>query len=74
MGGRRKTARWVKPELPAEIAFRAWTDDGKLRHASPEGLRERKDAADVFDPDWEANIFARWGDWRDSALKLKVFR
>lgn len=48
MSGRRKVARWLSPELVAEIEFRAWTDDGKLRHASYKGLRDEADAADVF--------------------------
>ncbi|MDM9622004.1 ATP-dependent DNA ligase [Rhizobium sp. AC44/96] len=39
---------WVQPTLIAEIEFRAWTADGKLRHASYKGLRERQDNADVF--------------------------
>jgi bifunctional non-homologous end joining protein LigD len=41
---RRKEVVWIKPELVAEVAFRAWTDDGKLRHASFKGLREEADA------------------------------
>ncbi|BCB17878.1 ATP-dependent DNA ligase [Bosea sp. ANAM02] len=47
--GRREDAVWIKPELVAEVAFRAWTDDGKLRHASFKGLREGEDAADVLE-------------------------
>ncbi|NKM94311.1 non-homologous end-joining DNA ligase [Rhizobium leguminosarum] len=39
---------WVEPTLIAEIEFRAWTSDGKLRHPSYKGLRERQDNADVF--------------------------
>ncbi|XUR32644.1 DNA ligase (ATP) (plasmid) [Rhizobium leguminosarum bv. trifolii] len=39
---------WVQPTLIAEIEFRAWTSDGKLRHPSYKGLRERQDNADVF--------------------------
>ncbi|MBB5577927.1 ATP-dependent DNA ligase [Rhizobium paranaense] len=39
---------WVEPTLIAEIEFRAWTADGKLRHPSYKGLRERQDNADVF--------------------------
>ena len=46
---RRKTARWTTPGLIAEIEFRAWTDEGKLRHASYKGLREAADADDVFE-------------------------
>ncbi|MDP9813970.1 ATP-dependent DNA ligase [Rhizobium tibeticum] len=32
----------------AEIEYRAWTHDGKLRHASYKGLREVQDNAAVF--------------------------
>ncbi|KRE02298.1 hypothetical protein ASE63_08035 [Bosea sp. Root381] len=46
---KRKGVIWVSPELPAEIAFRGWTDDGKLRHASFKGLREDADEAAVFE-------------------------
>ena len=45
---RKKGYRWIKPDLIAEIAFRGWTDDGKLRHASYKGLREDADEASVF--------------------------
>ncbi|MDQ0320046.1 bifunctional non-homologous end joining protein LigD [Pararhizobium capsulatum DSM 1112] len=38
----------VSPTLIAEIEYRAWTDDGKLRHASYKGLRERQDNADIY--------------------------
>jgi bifunctional non-homologous end joining protein LigD len=34
--------------LIAEIEYRAWTDDGKLRHASYKGLRDVQDNASVF--------------------------
>jgi bifunctional non-homologous end joining protein LigD len=39
---------WVQPTLIAEIEYRAWTSDGKLRHAVYKGLREIQDNADVF--------------------------
>lgn len=39
---------WVQPTLIAEIEFRAWTADGKLRHASYKGLRDRQDNTDVY--------------------------
>ncbi|TAX37056.1 non-homologous end-joining DNA ligase [Rhizobium leguminosarum] len=45
----RKGAIFVKPKLIAEIEYRAWTDDGKLRHASYKGLREVQDNATVYD-------------------------
>jgi bifunctional non-homologous end joining protein LigD len=40
-------ARWVKPELVAEVAFAEFTADSVVRHASFLGLREDKPAADV---------------------------
>jgi len=48
-GSRQRGAIWVKPELVAEIEFRAWTHDGILRHASYQGLREDKSAAEVVE-------------------------
>ncbi|NKF34020.1 ATP-dependent DNA ligase, partial [Pseudomonas sp. BGM005] len=32
--GRKRNAVFVRPELVAEIEYRTWTHDGKLRHAS----------------------------------------
>lgn len=39
---REKKVVWVKPELVAEIEYRAMTADNILRHASFQGLREDK--------------------------------
>jgi len=47
--GRRKNLVWVQPTLIAEIVYRAWTHDGKLRHASYKGLREVQDNAAVYE-------------------------
>lgn len=47
--GRRKDIVWVKPTLIAEIEYRAWTTDGKLRHASFKGLRELQDNAAIYE-------------------------
>lgn len=46
--GRRKDITWLKPKLIAEIEYRAWTHDGKLRHASYKGLRDKADNVDIF--------------------------
>jgi bifunctional non-homologous end joining protein LigD len=46
--GRRKGLVWIKPTLVAEVEYRAWTHDGKLRHASYKGLREAADSALVY--------------------------
>ncbi|MGO7674852.1 non-homologous end-joining DNA ligase [Rhizobium ruizarguesonis] len=46
-GGKRAVV-WVQPTLIAEIEFRAWTADGKLRHAAYKGLRDRQDNADIY--------------------------
>ena len=40
-------ARWVKPELVAEVGFTEWTRDGRLRHPRFLGLREDKPARQV---------------------------
>jgi bifunctional non-homologous end joining protein LigD len=46
--GRRKNITWLKPKLIAEIEYRAWTHDGKLRHASYKGLRDAADEAAIY--------------------------
>lgn len=48
---KRKGVVWVEPTLAAEIAFRGWTNDAKLRHASYKALREAADNAEIFDLD-----------------------
>ncbi|WP_316356590.1 DNA ligase D [Devosia sp.] len=42
-----RTARWVAPELVAEIGYTEFTPDGILRHPSFLALREDKPAGDV---------------------------
>lgn len=38
---------FVRPDLVAEVEFRAWTASGVIRHAAFRGLREDRDAVDV---------------------------
>ena len=45
---KRKGVVWIRPELVAEIEYRAWTSDGHLRHASFKGLRDAADTDDVY--------------------------
>jgi bifunctional non-homologous end joining protein LigD len=42
-----RLAHWVKPALVAEVSFVEWTGDGKVRHASFQGLRADKDPREV---------------------------
>ena len=44
---RLRDARWVKPELVAQVAFSEWTADGRLRHPSFQGLREDRRPEDA---------------------------
>ena len=46
-----KTLVFVDPILAAEIEYRAWTDDWKLRHASYKGLRDDHDDIEIFSVD-----------------------
>ncbi|HYD40220.1 MAG TPA: DNA ligase D [Anaeromyxobacter sp.] len=43
-----RNAHWVEPTLVAEVAFTEWTEDGKIRHPSFQGLREDKLAPEVI--------------------------
>ena len=40
---------YVKPELIAEIEYRAWTADHQLRHASCKGLGDGADHAEIYE-------------------------
>ncbi|APG86858.1 ATP-dependent DNA ligase (plasmid) [Sinorhizobium americanum CCGM7] len=46
---KRKNAVFCEPVLVAEVEYRAWTDEGKLRHPSFKGIRERADDATVYE-------------------------
>ncbi len=39
---RHEQALWVKPRHVAQVAFTEWTEDGRLRHPSFQGLRQDK--------------------------------
>ncbi len=45
--GEWRTVHWLKPKLLCEVAFTEWTEDGRIRHPSFQGLREDKDASEV---------------------------
>jgi len=47
--GRKRDAVFVDPKPVAEIEYRSWTHDGKLRHASYKGLRDAADNAAVYE-------------------------
>ncbi|ACI55671.1 DNA polymerase LigD, ligase domain protein [Rhizobium leguminosarum bv. trifolii WSM2304] len=47
--GRKRNAVFIEPKLVAEIEYRGSTNDGKLRHASYKGLREKQDNAAVYE-------------------------
>jgi bifunctional non-homologous end joining protein LigD len=42
-----RAARWVRPELVADVDHGSWTPDGRLRHPSFKGLRADLRPADV---------------------------
>ncbi len=45
--GEYQTIHWVSPKLLCEVAFTEWTEDGRIRHPSFQGLREDKSAKEV---------------------------
>lgn len=47
----RRGVHFVRPQLVAEVEFRDWTADGRVRHAAFRGLREDKPAGDVVRED-----------------------
>ncbi len=46
---KRKGAVFARPLLVADIEYRAWTQDGKLRHPSFKGVREMEGPAEVYE-------------------------
>lgn len=45
---KRKGAVFAEPFLVADVEYRAWTGEGRLRHPSFKGIRERADDATVY--------------------------
>jgi bifunctional non-homologous end joining protein LigD len=45
--GEWRSVHWIKPTLLCEVAFTEWTQDGRIRHPSFQGLREDKEAGEV---------------------------
>ena len=60
----RKDVKWVRPQLVAQIEYRAWSSDGLLRHSAFKALREDKPASKVARP------LRRNPTKRDAALSL----
>ncbi|TBA80347.1 non-homologous end-joining DNA ligase [Rhizobium ruizarguesonis] len=54
--GRKRNTVFIDPKLVADIEYRAWTHDGKLRHASYKGLREVQDNTAVYELDPELSL------------------
>ncbi|MCY1316016.1 Multifunctional non-homologous end joining protein LigD [compost metagenome] len=48
---KRKGAIFAEPLLAADVEYRAWTQDGKLRHPSFKGVREMEGPTEVFEID-----------------------
>jgi bifunctional non-homologous end joining protein LigD len=42
-----RSVHWTRPELVAEVAFTEWTEDGKVRHPSFQGLRADKRPSEI---------------------------
>lgn len=45
--GEYQSIHWVKPDLLCEVSFTEWTNDGRIRHPSFQGLRDDKNAGEV---------------------------
>jgi len=63
---------WVKPRLVAEVSFAEWTNEGLLRQAAFQGLREDKAAKSVIKEGPEQNTLVRAAS--SGASKIPVRR
>ncbi|MFD2740630.1 DNA ligase D [Sulfitobacter aestuarii] len=69
-----RDARWVRPELVAEVEFTEFTADGYVRHGAFLGLREDKAAEDVkLEAPREVEMDTEIGGIRISSAERKVF-
>jgi len=55
----KKGARWVKPEVVAQVRFATWTTDNLIRQAAFLGVREDKAAKEVFREEPDISIGPR---------------
>jgi len=46
---KRKGVVFARPVLVADVEYRAWTQDGKLRHPSFKGVREMEGPSEIYD-------------------------
>lgn len=46
---KRKNAVFTEPLIVAEVEYRAWTEEGKLRHPSFKGIRELENDATLYE-------------------------
>ena len=63
---------WVKPRLVAEVSFAEWTNEGLLRQAAFQGLREDKAAKSVIKEGPEKSTLVRTGS--SGAPKIPIRR
>jgi bifunctional non-homologous end joining protein LigD len=76
-GADARGVHWVKPVLVAEVAFAQWTNEGLLRQASFQGLRDDKPAREIVreqpdgDDDQQAAPVTRRRRWRSGPTARK---
>jgi bifunctional non-homologous end joining protein LigD len=58
LGAEARGLHFVRPERVAEVEYRGWTADGRLRHASFRGLREDKGASSIVREDAASSVKA----------------